>query len=191
MPRFSTAGRTAGQYPSTSVAASNGPREQGGALILGVGAHGVTRKKGGILRTLALGSCVALILHHRESKLAGMVHVALPDSAINPERAVDLPGYFADTGVEVLLRAMSKLVDDLPTGLAACLVGGANVLRAGSLFSIGEKNVAALRKELTKRGFASVMEDVGGTISRSVQIDAATGCVLVTSPGRGSWEVRP
>ncbi|EMG37264.1 CheD, stimulates methylation of MCP protein [Desulfocurvibacter africanus PCS] len=189
MPRIRTDGHPAGQC-SSSGSVGSGPRVQGEVVILGVGAFGVTARQNGSLRTLALGSCVALILHHRDRALAGMVHVALPDSAINPARAIELPGYFANTGVEALMRAMAKFADDLPAGLTACLVGGANVLKAGSLFNIGEKNVAALRRELSRRRFTTVMEDVGGTISRSVQVDAATGCVLITSPGRGSWEVR-
>ncbi len=190
MPRIRADGLAAGQCSSPGPAGRD-PNVQGGAVILGVGAYGVAPKPNGRLRTLALGSCVALILHHRERALAGMAHIALPDSAINPARAVELPGYFADTGIEVLLRAMSKFADALPSGLTACLIGGANVLRAGALFNIGEKNVAALRKELVKRGFTTVVEDVGGTISRSVEVDSATGRVLVTSPGRESWEVRP
>lgn len=199
MSRIFASGRKSG--PALAEAArpaARGSAGQEGPVLLGVGEFGVVQGPGGALRTLALGSCVALILRQPERMLAGMTHVALPSSSINPGRAAELPGYFADTGAEALLRAMAQAAGmarsaDLVKqgGLTAMLVGGANVLRAGSLFNIGERNVAALRKELAKRRFASVVEDVGGTISRSVRIDADTGLVLVNSPGRGSWEVRP
>lgn len=190
MSRTSAKGRAAGPVIAVD-AGPRGPGAQEGLIILGVGELGVVQGKGNALRTLALGSCVALILHHAEHMLAGMVHVALPSSSINPARAAVLPGYFADKGAEALMRAMSQAAGlTSPAGLTAFLVGGANVLQAGSLFNIGERNMTALRRELAKRRFPSVLEDVGGTISRSVQIDAATGIVQISSPGRGTWEMR-
>jgi chemotaxis protein CheD len=32
-------------------------------------------------------------------------------------------------------------------------------------------------------------EDVGGHISRSIAVDVDTGRVVITSAGRGSWEI--
>ncbi|MDH4225679.1 MAG: chemotaxis protein CheD, partial [Deltaproteobacteria bacterium] len=51
---------------------------------------------------------MSVILLDSTTKTAGMVHIALPESEINPEKAKSMPGYFADTGVEALMEQMAR-----------------------------------------------------------------------------------
>jgi chemotaxis protein CheD len=97
--------------------------------ILGVGAVGVTKDPGSTLKTFALGSCVAVILFDPAQRAIGMAHIALPRSKTNPERAKQSPGYFADTGLELLFEQMATLgCDPGGKGMVVKLVGGAKVL---------------------------------------------------------------
>lgn len=154
-------------------------------VTLGIGDYGVVNKPGDIIKTHALGSCVAIVLLDPATRSIGMVHVALPESKVHPSRAEKLPGYFADTAIPALLAKMREM------GAAANLkkvvvklTGGANVMDKNNTFNIGKRNVLAIKKALWQQRMGAVAEDVGGTISRTVTINVDDGKVLVTSPGR-------
>lgn len=159
-------------------------------MILGVGDFGATRDAGAIIKTFALGSCIAVILYNPASHTAGMVHVALPESKISSEKTKQRPGYFADTGIPALLQKM-KTLDGSSTrrGLIVKLVGGAAIMDKNDVFNIGKRNHLAIKKILWGLGLGPVAEDVGGNFSRTVSVSAENGAVLVTSPGRGQWQI--
>jgi len=120
----------------------------------------------------------------------GMDHVALPDSASSPERARQKPGHFADTGVPALLEMMKRLgTNGNHQRLIVKLVGGANVMDPNNTFNIGKRNVLAIKKILWQLGMGAVAEDIGGQISRSVVVDVDQGRVVISSPGKESWEI--
>jgi len=159
-------------------------------VVLGIGELAASREEGSVIKTFALGSCVAIILFSPVTRTAGMVHVALPDSKINPEKTRELPGYFADTGIPTLLREMVAL-GNRPNGqgLIVKLIGGASIMDPNDVFSIGKRNLLAIRKILWGHGLGAIAEDVGGNYSRTVSVDVNSGVVSVFCPGRGQWQV--
>jgi chemotaxis protein CheD len=158
--------------------------------MLGVGDLGATHTAGSELKTLALGSCVAVIFLDPNTRTIGMAHVALPESKANPGRAKERPGYFADTGIPVLMKEMAKLgCDETGKGWIVKLVGGANVADPNNTFNIGKRNVLAIKKILWQCRMGAVAEDVGKNYGRSVAVHVDTGRVTVTSPGRGDWQI--
>ncbi len=158
--------------------------------ILGVGGYGASGQSGEVLKTFALGSCVAVLAYDPGAKVAGMVHIALPSSATNKNRADVLPGYFADRGVPALLEAMARLRGTSDArGLVIKIAGGANVMRTGNVFDIGQRNIKAVKTELRQHGLAPVAAEVGGSISRTVSIEVDTGTVILNSPGRDAWSL--
>lgn len=161
-----------------------------GTIILGVGDLGATNTPGDVVKTLALGSCVAVMVLDPRSHCVGMVHVALPESSIAPDKATTKPGYFADTGLPHLINQIKK-IGGTTNGkeFIVKLVGGASVMDPNNTFNIGKRNLLAIKKILWSQGMGAVAEDVGGHISRSVAVDVDTGKVVVTSAGRGNWEI--
>lgn len=159
-------------------------------LVIGIGELAACKESGAVIKTFALGSCIAVILFSPTTRTAGMVHVALPDSKINPEKTRELPGYFADTGIPKLLREMAA-IGNRPDGkgLIVKLIGGASVMDPNDVFSIGKRNLLAIRKILWGHGLGAIAEDVGGNFSRTVALDVSTGAVSVFCPGRGQWQV--
>jgi chemotaxis protein CheD len=159
-------------------------------IILGVGDFGVSKTPGDVIKTLALGSCVAVVLLEPSTRSVGMVHVALPESSIDRAKALRKPGYFADTGFNALLEAM-KLISCVQNEkkFIAKMTGGAQVLDPHNTFNIGKRNELALKKILWHHGMGVQAEDVGGHISRSIAVDVDTGRVVITSAGRGSWQM--
>ena len=142
------------------------------------------------LTALALGSCVAVILHDPESRVGGLAHVLLPTPNVGRPRP-DSPGRFASTAVKALLEGMLGLGAE-PPRLTARLVGGASMFSAlqppGSI-QMGERNVHAARDALHRAGITLVGEAVGGDFGRSVSFDIGTGRVLVTGYEREQFDL--
>jgi chemotaxis protein CheD len=157
-------------------------------IFVGVGEIGVARQPGEVLKTMALGSCVAVVLLDKATRIIGMDHVALPESSISPERARERPGYFADTGIPALLAAMAK-VGARRESIIVKLMGGAAVLDPNNTFNIGKRNALAIKKILWSQRMGAVAEDLGGTISRTVAVDVDKGRVVLSSPGKPDWEI--
>ncbi|BCR06648.1 chemoreceptor glutamine deamidase CheD [Desulfuromonas versatilis] len=158
-------------------------------LILGIGDLGASNTPGTVIKTFALGSCVAVVLLDPRTRTIGMAHVALPDSKVNPTRAQERPGYFADSAIPNLLREMGRLGATNPQGLYAKLAGGASIMDQNATFNIGRRNLEAVRSLLARLGIRTVGEDVGGTISRTVSLSVNTGKLTLASPGRPDWEI--
>ena len=78
-------------------------------IYVGVGEYAVSKTPGDIIKTMALGSCVGVIILDPIKNAVGLLHVALPDSSINKRRVDERPGMFADTGIPKLLHQMAGL----------------------------------------------------------------------------------
>ncbi len=158
-------------------------------LIVGVGECKVSKKREDTIRAMTLGSCVAVIAFDPKNHVAGILNVALPDSSINKKHVNERPGMFADTGIPLLLRMMTKSGYDGKSGLIIKLAGGSTVLDTNQTFNIGKRNILATRKALQAVKLKPEAEDVGDNYSRTVSIDVETGIVIVSSSGKGQWDL--
>ncbi|WP_028973627.1 chemotaxis protein CheD [Spirochaeta cellobiosiphila] len=156
-------------------------------IDIGIGDLNISKDSDTVLKTYALGSCVAIVIYEPIHRIAGMVHVALPDSGINKAKSESKPGYFVDTGVPLLLDMMSKS-GALKNKLIIKLIGGASVLDDKGTFDIGKRNYLAAKKILWKYGLGAIAEDVGGSISRTVAITTDDG-ELTISNARKTWRI--
>ncbi len=135
------------------------------------------------LRVLGLGSCIGLCLFDPDTKLAAVAHIVLPQSrsaSPNPD-----PGKYADTAVPHVVQEMLKR-GAARQRLRAAIVGGAQLFSfagAGSSMNVGERNVAAVKSQLDSLKIRLLAEDVGGSVGRTVLLDAKTGDVIVRQPG--------
>lgn len=137
------------------------------------------------VKTYALGSCVALVVWDASLKAGGMIHIALPEGQINPEKARERPGYFADTGLPLLVAELKRIGANRQTCWVK-LIGGASILDENKTFDIGRRNALAVKKYLWKIGLALTSEDIGGTISRTVSLSVPTGGLIVSN-GNQRW----
>lgn len=159
-------------------------------IILGIGHLGAANMPGSTIKTFALGSCVALVLFSPSCKGVGMVHVALSDSSINPTRAAELPGYFADTGFPALMKKMAMMNRGKPDPqMFAKITGGASMIGASDVFNIGLRNVAKIKELLRTAGIPLRAEDTGKSISRTVTAEIGSDGVEVFTPGRPTWKI--
>ena len=137
------------------------------------------------MKTYALGSCVALVVWDQLLRVGGMIHIALPEGAINPEKARDKPGYFADTGLPLLFSELKRIGANRGTCWVK-LVGGSSILDENKTFDIGRRNILAVKKYLWKIGLALTSEDIGGKISRTVVLSLSTGTLTIAT-GTQRW----
>ncbi|RPH41808.1 MAG: chemotaxis protein CheD [Desulfobulbaceae bacterium] len=158
-------------------------------IVLGIGGIGATNTKGSSLKTYALGSCIAVVILDPQTRTVGMVHVALPDSSIKPEKVATLPGYFVDTGIPALFEQMRRCGTKGPKGLIVKLAGGAQIMDQNNTFNIGKRNALAAKKILWGFGLAPVAEDLGDNFSRTVTLAADSGIMTLSSPGRPNWHI--
>lgn len=159
-------------------------------IMLGIGSLDGTANPGAALKTMALGSCVALIMMDPQRKAIGMAHVALPESSTDAVKALAMPGYFADTAVPALLARMARLgCDPRGQGFIVKLVGGSSIMDVEGLFNIGKRNILALKKNLWQSRLLPLAEDIGGDFSRTVEVHQESGQVVISSPAKGSWEI--
>ncbi len=141
-----------------------------------------------VLVTYALGSCIAVMLYDPAARIAGMIHYMLPQSSINPEKAVQKPAMFADTGVPLLFQSMYAQ-GATKTNLIVRVAGGAQIYDDHGTFDIGRRNCTILRKMLWKNSVLINSEDVGGTKSRTVYLWVNDGRCVVKSPRNEELEL--
>lgn len=137
-----------------------------------------------VITTLGLGSCVGIVLYDPVKKIAGMVHVMLPDSTkiIN-----NLNKYkFADTGIDKLIIDMIK-IGAAQRNLVAKIAGGAQMFSFSNnleMMRIGERNVEATKDKLEKLGIPLLAEDTGANYGRTIEFYPDTGMLRIKSVGK-------
>jgi chemotaxis protein CheD len=137
----------------------------------------------GVLVTLGLGSCVAIMLHDAETKAGAMAHVLLP--SISLARDITNRAKFPETAVPLLVERLKALGAD-PRRLVAKLAGGASMfgqLVTPGTIQMGERNVLAARTSLRAAGIPIVREAIGGERGRTVRFYIKDGRVEIRSVG--------
>jgi chemotaxis protein CheD len=151
-------------------------------IVVNVADFAVARQRG-ILVTAGLGSCVAIALYDRASRVGALAHILLPDG--EQSGGTIKPAKFPSTAVPLLVAEMRRLGATGP--FSGKIAGGARMF--GSLLAsgvnMGERNVDATRRALKEAGIRLIAEDVGGEHGRSVYFDVRTGQIRVHSLQRG------
>lgn len=151
-------------------------------VVVGVGDLQVSNNPAAMLTTYSLGSCLGVTIYDPITRAGGLLHVMLPDSDLSPDKARKQPAMFMDSGLAALFRAAYELNAD-KYRIQICVAGGAQVMDAGAVFNIGQRNYSALTAILRKHGLRIQAEDVGGFVSRTMTLNLATGEVRLKLGG--------
>lgn len=136
------------------------------------------------ITTLGLGSCVGIVLYDASSKIAGLVHVMLPDS--NKIRNNENVSKFADTGIDALIDKM-KLLGANRTRLVAKIAGGAQMFAFNAnndMLRVGDRNVEASKQKLNALGIRILAEDTGLNYGRTIVFYPENGELHIKSVGK-------
>jgi chemotaxis protein CheD len=157
------------------------------SLVVGIGDCKLSKDPDDVIVTHALGSCIAVLVHDPVAKVAGLLHYMLPESTLDLEKAATRPFVYADTGIPLLFKSAYQL-GALKSRMVVMAVGGAQMLDPNGTFNIGKRNYSAMRKIFWKAGVTLHKEEVGGTSSRTVRIEVASGRVHVRRSGESEQE---
>ena len=139
------------------------------------------------IRTSGLGSCVGAVIYDPVVKVAGMVHIMLPDSSLAKGREPINHAKFADT-------ALTKLVDALlaqggkKERLKAKIAGGAQMFQfdtKSEQLRVGPRNVEAVKTVLEQLHIFLAAEDTGGNCGRTIIFDIETSFMEVRTVNKG------
>ncbi|MBP3620340.1 MAG: chemotaxis protein CheD [Lachnospiraceae bacterium] len=137
------------------------------------------------ITTIGLGSCIGAVLYDSNTRIAGLVHIMLPDSTKIKNNQNKMK--FADSGIEALVSELEKKGINKKT-LKAKIAGGAKMFNFSSdktdLGSIGEKNIIAVKSKLKELGIKVVSEDVGLSYGRTIIFDPDTEELTVIKAGK-------
>jgi chemotaxis protein CheD len=140
-----------------------------------MGELATAKDSGDVLVSIGLGSCIGLALIDTRRPIVGLAHVMLPATTTDegPEAK------FADRGVPNLIAHVKRLG---AMRLEAVLVGGAQMFSFGGdgpSASIGPRNEAAVREELSKAGIPIKATATGGRRGRTIRVHVEGSRVTV------------
>lgn len=137
------------------------------------------------LSSAGLGSCVGICLYDSQTKIGGLAHIMLPDSS-QTRNSVN-KAKFADTAVPALVSEMLKL-GATKSNIIAKIAGGAQMFvfpGASEIMRIGERNVEAVKRALSKEGIPLVAHDTGGNYGRTIELYTASGNLYIRTIEHG------
>lgn len=137
------------------------------------------------LKTIALGSCVGVILYDSFNKVGGLAHIMLPDSTLiaNNENKAK----FVDTGIETMINLLVSKYNVNKRRLKAKIAGGAQMFNFNTqneALKIGDRNIEATRHNLAMHRIPIVSEDVGKNYGRTITFYPDTFELAIKSHGR-------
>ena len=78
-------------------------------VVVGIADMAVSNNQSLTLATYSLGSCIGVTIYDPVAKVGGLLHVMLPESSIDMDKAQRQPAMFMDTGIPALFRAAYEL----------------------------------------------------------------------------------
>ena len=151
-------------------------------IVVGIADCKISKERASTIVTYALGSCVGVGVFDPTTSVGGLLHILLPESSLDADKAAKNPCMFADTGVAALLNRCAEL-GAIKSRLRVWLAGGSAVMDDRGIFNIGKRNQLAVRKALWKAGLLTLSEDLGGSGSRTVRLELETGTFWIRAAG--------
>jgi chemotaxis protein CheD len=154
-------------------------------VVVGMADLRFSTTSGERLITYALGSCLGIAIHDPVAGIAGLLHVMLPESAIDAAKAASTPAMFVDTGVPLLFKESYKL-GARKERIVVKVAGGASSASSeeADQFQIGKRNILALRKLLWRNNVILHAHHMGGfQTSRTLSLVIGSGRTIVRTNG--------
>jgi chemotaxis protein CheD len=132
------------------------------------------------MTTMALGSCLGIVLHDRKAGIGGLAHAMHPRRERVKNRTNRAK--FVDSVIPAVVERMVGW-GARRERITAKIFGGARMFDAfvgcRGVLQIGDENVRAAQEVLAKLGIPLTAQRVGGTNGRTITFDVASGAVEV------------
>jgi chemotaxis protein CheD len=157
-------------------------------IIVGIADMKVSDDPDATVITYSLGSCIGVSIYDSMARVGGLLHFMLPDSTIDPQKAMQNPWMFADSGIPLFFKEAYQLGAEKKR-LNVKVVGGAQILDDSNFFNIGKRNYMTLRKIFWANNVLIRAEQVGGNVNRTLSLELSSGKVWVKTSGDGVKEI--
>jgi len=130
-----------------------------------------------LLRSNAIGSCIAIAAYDAAKKNGALAHIMLPGAAPENKKAEEKTKYAANAINEIIsqMATLGSKADDIEVAL----VGGANVLNKKD-DTICSDNIESVLEILTQKNLKIKAKAVGGNKRRSIFLDIEKGIINYT-----------
>ena len=152
-------------------------------VVVGFAETAATNNQNVTLTTHSQGSCPGIAIYDPVVKVGWLLHIMLPDFAIDSVKAAQQPSMFVDTGVPALFRSAYQLRAERHRMIIS-VAGEAQIMDGGGFFNIGSGNFDALGKLFAEHGLTIQAEQVGSMVNRTIHLNLATGEVWLAISGQ-------
>lgn len=152
-------------------------------IVVGVSDMKASNDSMGTLVTYSLGSCIGIAVYDPVARAGGLLHFMLPESSLDPDKALSRPYMFADSGIPRLFKTVYGFGGE-KRRMRVIVVGGAQVLDQKRFFNIGKRNEMAVRKIFHRNNVMIDYQDTGGTSNRTIRLNIASGQVHIKVSGK-------
>jgi chemotaxis receptor (MCP) glutamine deamidase CheD len=128
-----------------------------------------------VLRSVAIGSCIAIVAYSSGDKAGAIAHVMLPGKA---REATDEKTRYAIDAVDELICILGEFGVD-QSDIEVCLVGAGNVLEKED-DTICDSNIRSVNEIMKEKNIHVRASVLGGVKRKSVLMDVAAGKVSYT-----------
>ena len=139
-----------------------------------------------MLKSSALGSCVAVVAYDALNNIGAMAHVMLPGRA-PANKAPEEKTKYAEDAIEAMVADMTRS-GSTAENIEVVLVGAANVLQRTD-DTICCDNIESIRSLLRDRHLKIAAEALGGASRRNVYLDIEFGVVSYSEGDGGENEL--
>lgn len=154
-------------------------------VTIGIAEMGVVKGQDQLI-TYALGSCIGVCIYDKTTKIAGMVHIMLPNAPTDGTGKSVCR--YADSGVPALIKKMMSM-GAAKGSMVAKIAGGAkmfNIPGDSAVGNIGDRNTVAVKQALAAQRIPIIGQDVGLDYARTMSFDASDGTVTIKAFSKGN-----
>jgi chemotaxis protein CheD len=137
------------------------------------------------LVTRGLGSCLGITMYDPIKKTGAMIHPMLPD--MDKSKIKSNASRFVNSGILLALQELEKK-GCFRSRLEVKVFGGAHMfsfINTDSALNVGQKNIEMAHAVFKELNIKILVEEVGGTFGRTVELDTDSGKVLVKTVSWG------
>lgn len=142
--------------------------------IIGIGEMSISKDERDTIKTFALASCIAVVAYLPNKKAGGMLHLMLPEPSNRDACSIN-PLNYASTGIPIFIDKFCSINKCLRSEIKISIYGGANSIKDKDYFNVGKRNIAAAMSTLKNMGFNIICIDIGGNLSRTVELNIENG----------------
>lgn len=140
----------------------------------------VSNGAGDVIVARVAGSCLAVTGHDPVAGVGGILNAMLPNSDVNSKAASSNPMIFIDRGFPLFISELNAH-GAIRSRLIIKIAGAAETESGRNFFSVGSRNLIALRLMLRRFGLEITAGDTGGYERRELCLDIGSGSAWTVS----------